>query len=64
MWRMAVSYPEVERGTVVYKYNGFDFGQAFTKHRMTGRDTLSVTTDPDGHGPFFVAFKDDLEEVE
>jgi len=42
-----------KKGTVVYDYNGHDYGLARDDTYASGVDHISVTEDPKGSTPFF-----------
>ena len=44
---------EYKKGTVVYDYNGYDYGLSNDDTYDSGIDHISVTVDPKGSTPFF-----------
>ena len=53
--------PMATRGTIVYRFIGYDYGCARADERRTGIPCESVTLNPDGSAPAFVVPYPDLE---
>jgi hypothetical protein len=54
---------DVKAGTIVYEYEGHDYGVARDDSYYTGVYHTSVTLNEDGATPFFTVPEDDLEQL-
>lgn len=50
-------------GTIVTRYEGFDYGLKGDDERATGKEHMVVTAKEDGDQPFFTVAVEELEEI-
>lgn len=52
---------EHKAGTVIYDFNGHDYGCSSDDSFYTQKPHMTVTLDPEGGGPFFTVPVEDVE---
>ena len=62
-YKLLVDRFEYKAGTIVYEYNGHDYGLARGDSIVTGVYHVNMTTDPNGGTPFFTVPLDDVEQL-
>ena len=62
-YKLLVDRFEYKAGTIVYEYNGYDYGLARDDIIVTGVYHVNMTTDPSGGTPFFTVPLDDVEQL-